>query len=339
MGKYKKSKDKSPKDAKQTPPSLLASKYKYQCVHINGQVLKVTPYNSCADTSPDNFLAYLGENNFGANSTFKSGVKFYTDSTPGFVVQKIERIITDKDSLVYYELFYISCPGVVSPEKCESFEADDFVLGEDITHSTPEGTYKQTGTATFYPFAAKNPPITKEMMDGTRQYESLSDNIKTFLDQFEFGNVYTPAAGLPYMEREPDSPRGIKSNGEIIRVIEFDYGKEGIKTFEETFTYKFPRGEEHTFAIIRFDCDDTQECVVDEVLGSLNLKTNCSFSQKINKICKRVTKYFSEVTAPLRTIKKSPGGGGKKTRTKKRKKKKKRKNKSRKRRKKKKILV
>jgi hypothetical protein len=312
--------------------NLLVSEYKYQNIP-DDQVLKVTPYNSCAGTTKKNWLAYLGENNFGGNSTFKSGVKFYTDKTPGFVVQKIKRTITNDEGaeslMEYYELFYISCQGVVSPKKCESFEADDFVLGEDITHSTPEGKYKQIGNAVFYPFAA-DPPITKEMMDGVVQYTSLLDkNIKIFLNQFKFGDGDTPAAGLPYSKNEPSPPQGIISAGKIIRVIEFNYGEVIDDYFQETFIDQ----NNNEFELKRFDCDTLTRQDADTLLTSLELKTNCSLPQKIKKICNRVTQHFSAVTlGKKQKIAPDGGGGGKKTRTKKQKKKK---NKSKKRRKKK----
>ena len=214
----------------------------------------VIPWNSGATyiNSPQlepEYLIRLGEIIYGLNNTVRLDIKFVAQE-PGFIVQHIERIIIDytKNKIMdfsYYEIFYIT------PENLESFNADSYLIAEDITLSIKNGSYTQIGTCSFYPYAySENVNFDK---DGVMKYSKELQNI--FGENVKFGKLNTLAAGLPYSLTPPEMNNLAELAIELRRIVIAKWDEVDDIEVTESFMYIRDGVELPEFSLERFNSE------------------------------------------------------------------------------------
>ncbi|ALH22945.1 hypothetical protein ceV_039 [Chrysochromulina ericina virus CeV-01B] len=226
---------------------------------MDNSLLEVIPWNASAlelssEIANDigishDFFTSNGEIIYGNDNTFAIDIKFKANQ-PGFVVQHIKKQIYDNDKktivedIEYWEIFYISPNNrYIDPRDNSVYylseNADSFKYGvEDDNSIIANGKYIQTGISEFYPYNNSDDAV--KFRRGTML--STSKLVEIFGDSVIFGNINTPANGLPYSSTKISVNGLMISEPKLKRIVtgEWNVHIDELVELKEEFQYLDP---------------------------------------------------------------------------------------------------
>jgi hypothetical protein len=215
----------------------------------NGSGLELTPEVVRSTRIPKDFFTSNGEIIYGDNNTFAIDIKFKAKQ-PGFVVQHIKKQIYDRDKQImvedieYWEIFYISPKNKhVDPSDRSVYylseNADSYKYGGNEEDLLENATYVQTGICEFYPYDNSDGAVKFDEDGGMLSSPKL---LEIFGDKVVFGDIETPANGLPYSKTKI-IVNGLSVSGPTLKRVvsgEWNDHKNEVVELKEEFQYLDP---------------------------------------------------------------------------------------------------